>query len=97
MSSKIRNFNAAFGLKVEIGIGPGLIIAVASATGVYCEALPPPPAEMTVTPGRFMKTLDEVALDPTFKLEDVEEEGIEELSGAGRSPMSSRNADRVNN
>ena len=35
---KIRNLNAAFGLKVTLEIGDGLIIAVATATGVLCHS-----------------------------------------------------------
>ena len=39
---KILGRNAAFSLKSEVDVGSQLIIATATATAVYCEAMPPP-------------------------------------------------------
>ena len=39
---KILGRNAAFGLKSGVDVGGQLIIATATATAVYCEAMPPP-------------------------------------------------------
>jgi hypothetical protein len=39
---KILGRNAAFSLKSEVDVGSQLIIATATATAVFCEAMPPP-------------------------------------------------------
>jgi hypothetical protein len=39
---KVYGRNAAFSLKSEVDVGVQLIVATATATAVYCEALPPP-------------------------------------------------------
>ena len=39
---KVLARNAAFSLKSEVDVGSRLIVATATATAVYCEAMPPP-------------------------------------------------------
>ena len=47
---KVLGRNAAFGLKTEVDVGRQLIVSTATATAVYCTALPPPrPLEITRT------------------------------------------------
>ena len=40
---KIRSMNGLFGLELQITVGENMLIGVASATGAYLAALPPPP------------------------------------------------------
>jgi hypothetical protein len=39
---KVLGRNAAFSLKSEVDVGGRLIVATATATAIYCEAMPPP-------------------------------------------------------
>ena len=39
---KVLGRNAAFSLKSEVDVGSRLIVATATATALYCEAMPPP-------------------------------------------------------
>ncbi|KNC77253.1 hypothetical protein SARC_10285, partial [Sphaeroforma arctica JP610] len=41
---KVKGMNAIFGLRMELSVGDGLIIAMAAGTAVYLQALPAPPA-----------------------------------------------------
>lgn len=40
---KIRSMNGLFGLKLQITVGENMLIGMASATGAFLAALPPPP------------------------------------------------------
>ncbi|XP_037306747.2 C2 domain-containing protein 5 isoform X11 [Pungitius pungitius] len=39
---KLRSMNSLFGLHIEISVGENMLLGLASATGVYLTALPPP-------------------------------------------------------
>ncbi|XP_077953860.1 C2 domain-containing protein 5-like isoform X10 [Gasterosteus aculeatus] len=39
---KLRSMNALFGLHIQISVGENMLLGLASATGVYLAALPPP-------------------------------------------------------
>ncbi|XP_077938644.1 C2 domain-containing protein 5 isoform X31 [Gasterosteus aculeatus] len=39
---KLRSMNALFGLHIQISVGENMLLGLASATGVYLTALPPP-------------------------------------------------------
>jgi len=40
---KVKGMNSLFRLKIQIGVGFAQLVAVATATGVFCAALAPPP------------------------------------------------------
>eukprot|EP00820_Chromera_velia_P026128 Cvel_10164.t1-p1 / transcript=Cvel_10164.t1 / gene=Cvel_10164 / organism=Chromera_velia_CCMP2878 / gene_product=C2 domain-containing protein 5, putative / transcript_product=C2 domain-containing protein 5, putative / location=Cvel_scaffold606:57735-77706(+) / protein_length=1913 / sequence_SO=supercontig / SO=protein_coding / is_pseudo=false len=46
--------NCAFGMKVEIAVGPGVLIGIATATALYSPALPPP-RRLDIRPSRAPK------------------------------------------
>ena len=52
LKMRVRGMNAAFGYKSNIQVGSNMVVAVATCTAVYLEALPPPPAIKIMQPLR---------------------------------------------
>jgi hypothetical protein len=87
---KILGMNAAFGYTSRIQIGSNMIIAVASCTAVYLEALPNPP------PLLIAKAIKDGRMEHDQRLKQLQK-NIQELCELKVALEKSRHSDNINN